>query len=228
MNPDGSLTAHQSHVLRQSYLELLTLSGRLRDGVPPAKIAELRNIASDQLRLARRQLLGAGIDEEVVHDVQLPVIALLDESANACGEQWSKFGIEILRDVDLGVLVFDRLQKLQDSPRTPVEVLEIYARCLTFGLKGKYEALGRPQELRVVCRDLQDRIETRLPVPPLCEEFGMYVAPPPVMPLLDPVWVAGIALVVLAAIGLGSCVKMRGLVQQSAAEIRDPEKYGEK
>src|SRR4051812_26614620 len=76
------LSSQASQALRLSYVELFVLVGRMRDGeIPSVRAVELREWADGQLKRQRRELMLADVDDAVINDAELAVIALLDESA---------------------------------------------------------------------------------------------------------------------------------------------------
>jgi type VI secretion system protein ImpK len=64
---------------------------------------------------------------------------LLDENSTLSA-QWEKRTLQhkIVREHEAGVVFFERLKTLLQSPQENVEVIEVYYLCLVLGFKGRY------------------------------------------------------------------------------------------
>ena len=185
-----------------AYRELFLLAGWLRDGqLSAARAPVLRSFAETALRAERRELLRAGVDEELVADAQVCVIALLDESANACpgrdfAAQWQRETLQYAyyQHNHLGRDFFERLQYWRQRAGAALPLLELYARCLTWGFEGRYREENRLGDLRVLRESLHlDLLRRRGPLPPLVTPRGDLVPLPPPPLLVTAPWVMGLA-----------------------------------
>lgn len=204
------MSAEATQALRTAYVDLFWLAGRLRAGeVPGHRTNDVRTWADGVLRQQRRTLLRADVDDPVISDAELAVIALLDESAQLsaardCAEAWMArlLQYEHYKHSNLGRDFFDRLEALRLRPETPLPLLEIYARSLAWGFEGRYREENRLDDLRVLRDALRTELLHRLPAPPLCAPLNDRSAPPPLAPLFKAPWVLGLAASLLLLIGV--------------------------
>jgi type VI secretion system protein ImpK len=205
-----TLSAEAAQALRTAYVDLFWLSGQLRAGeVPGHRALDVRTWADGMLRQQRRTLLRADVDDPVVNDAELAVIALLDESAQLstardCAEQWMArlLQYEHYKHSNLGRDFFDRLEMLRQRPDTPLPLLEIYARCLAWGFEGRYREENRLDDLRVLRDAVRAELLHRLDPPPLCPPMNDRSARPPLAPLFTAPWVLGLGASLILLIGV--------------------------
>lgn len=204
------MSSESAQALRTAYVELFWLAGRLRSGeVPGSRVPDVRHHADAQLRQQRRLLLRADVEEAVIDDAELAVIALLDESAQLsaardCAEQWMSrlLQYEYYKHSNLGRDFFERLDSLRQRPDTPLPLLELYARALAWGFEGRYREESRQEDLGVLVDALRAELLHRLPEPPLCAPLGGRAAPPPLEPLFASPWVLGLGTSLILLIGV--------------------------
>lgn len=205
-----TLSVEATQALRTAYIDLFWLAGRLRAGeVSGPRTPDVRAWADAALRQQRRTLLRADIDDLVVNDAELAVIALLDESAQLsatrdCAELWMSrlLQYEYYKHSNLGRDFFERLEALRHRPDTPLPVLEIFARCLAWGFEGRYREENRPEDLRVLRDALQTELLQRLEKPPLCPPIHDLLTRPALPPLFTAPWVAGLGASLLLLVGV--------------------------
>jgi type IV/VI secretion system ImpK/VasF family protein len=212
--------------LRTAYVELFWLAARLRTGaVPGTRVLDIRNLANDLLLQQRRVLRRADVDDAVIGDAELALIALLDESAQLsadrdCAEQWMSrlLQYEHYKHSNLGRDFFERLEALRQRADTPLPLLELYARALAWGLQGRYRQENRTEDLRVLRDALRAELLHRLPEPPLCSPLSAHVAPPKVAPLLAVPWVLamGATLILLVGVVLAALLSYRASTTTAA------------
>jgi len=204
------ISAEAAQALRTAYLELFWLATRLRNGeVPGHRTLEVRASAERTLREQRRALLRADVDDALVQDAEMAVIALLDESAQLstardCAEQWMArlLQYEHYQHSNLGRDFFDRLESLRHRPDTPLPLLEIFARCLAWGFEGRYREENRSDDLRALRDALRAELLPRLEQPPLCPPHSELSAPPMPPPLFAAPWVMGLAATLVLLVGV--------------------------
>lgn len=205
-----TMSAEAKHALRTAYVDLFWLAGRLRTGdVPGHRTLDVRTWADGLLRQQRRTLLRADVDDALVHDSEIAVIALLDESAQLstardCAEQWMArlLQYEHYKHSNLGRDFFERLEALRQRADTPLPLLEIYARCLAWGFEGRYREENRLEDLRVLREALRVELLHRLEPPPLCTAMNDRSASPPLAPLFSAPWVMGLGASLVLLIGV--------------------------
>jgi type IV/VI secretion system ImpK/VasF family protein len=204
------MSTEAAQALRTAYVELFWLAGRLRSGaVPGSRVPDVRNHADAQLRQQRRTLLRADVEEGIIDDAELAVIALLDESAQLsaardCAEQWMSrlLQYEHYKHSNLGRDFFERLESLRRRPDTPLPLLELYARALAWGFEGRYREENRQEDLAILADALRAELLHRLPEPPLCAPLSGRVAPPRVAPLFAAPWVLGLGASLILLVGV--------------------------
>ena len=205
-----TLCTEATQALRAAYSDLFWLAGRLRSGeVPGSRTLEVRAWADGVVRQQRRVLQRADVDEAVIHDGELAVIALIDESAQLsaardCAEQWMSRLLqeEHYKHSNLGRDFFLRLEALRQRPDTPLPLLEIYARCLTWGFEGRYREENRLEDLRILRDAVRAELHQRLERPPLCPPLNALAVLPEPPPLFSAPWVGGLAASLLLLIGV--------------------------
>ena len=137
--PD-QLSEQAALALRTAYLDLFSLACRMMDRqVPAPRAAQLRKQVEASLQDHRDQLFSARVPKSLVNKVQLPVICLLDEAAKrdpAFGQAWGEMQHAGHGNLEGGEVFFQQLKEHLANPGTPVEVLEVYARCLFLGFQG--------------------------------------------------------------------------------------------
>lgn len=204
------MSPEATQALRTAYVDLFWLAGRLRAGeVPGHRTPDVRTWADGVLRQQRRTLLRADVDDPIVNDAEMAVIALLDESAQLssardCAEAWMArlLQYEHYKHSNLGRDFFDRLEALRQRHDTPLSLLEIYARCLAWGFEGRYREEDRLEDLRILRDALRAELLHRLPTPPLCAPMSDRSAPPPLAPMFRTPSVLGLAASLVLLIGL--------------------------
>ena len=206
----NSLSIEAQQALRSAYVDLYWLAGRLRGGeVPGHRTLDVRSWADGQLRQQRRQLLRADIDDNVIQDAELALIALRDESAQLssardCAEQWMSrlLQYERYQHSNLGRDFFDRLDALRKRPETPLPLLEIYVRCLAWGFEGRYREEDRLEDLRVLREALRVELLHRIELPPLCAPMLDRSTLPAAPPLFSAPWVMGLGASLVLLVGV--------------------------
>lgn len=160
-----SLSPQVSRAVLESYSPCFHLVTSLQQ---PQRLSvedaeKLRRWVEEQLLDEKRRLISAGLPQNLVEEVQLPVVALLDEAmARQQGfrELWQPLSLAMYGHHTLGHQVFEHLTALRKDPATPVEVLTLYARTLVWGLQGEY-APDRLKALEQLQRALQDEIRLK-------------------------------------------------------------------
>lgn len=204
------MSGEATQALRTAYVDLFWLAGRLRAGeVSGLRTPDVRTWADGMLRQQRRTLLRADVDDLIVDDAELALIALLDESAQLssardCAEAWMTrlLQYEHYKHSNLGRDFFDRLESQRQRSDTPLPLLEIYARCLAWGFEGRYREENRIEDLRVLRDALRAELLHRLPTPPLCTAMNDQAVPPPLAPIFKASAVLGLAASLVLLIGL--------------------------
>lgn len=205
------IKANATEALRLAYTNLFLLAGRLRSGeVPAARVDTIRGAALSELQEQRRILMRADLDDQSIDDVEMAVIAIVDESAQIspnrdCAEQWlaSSLQYKRYRHTNLGRDFFVRLEVLRARPDTPLALLEIYMRCLTFGFEGKYREEKRIDDLRSLRESLQAELLHRMGTPAsLSSPLEAISPPPPPAPIFSGFAVFGLATALVMFVGV--------------------------
>jgi type VI secretion system protein ImpK len=137
------------------YLEHLVFASALRNrhlpvasAVPQVQVKLLRGLDT-----AAMQLSAAGYSPEEVRAIELPIVALLDESVFERAElrgAWNPLQEQRLGHSRAGHEVFSVLRGLRESRENEPSILRVYQLCLDLGLVGEYanrqEALTRLRE----------------------------------------------------------------------------------
>lgn len=218
--------------LRRAYRELFLLSGWMREGyVGGQRAAPVRLFIEDSLKVQRRELLRAGLDEELVAEAQLAVIALLDESANGSpvrdfAEGWQRETLQYTyySHNNLGRDFFERLDERRSRPDTPVSILEHYARCLAWGFAGRYRQENRLGDLRVLRETLHNDLQRRLGLPPpLSSPIAELAKLPPPPVIVGAPWVLGIGTGLILLCGLVLSLLLYWQAGDAVHILRTPE-----
>ncbi len=211
MTPSRRPQVDADSALRSAYADILLLAGWLRDGqVSGARAAAVRAFTEEALRANRRELLRAGLDEDLVADAQLAVVALIDESANGSpvrelAEQWQRETLQYTyySHNNLGRDFFDRLEYRRGRPDTPLALLEHFVRCLAWGFTGRYREENRLGDLRVLRETLHNDLIRRLGAPaPLGSPLDELAKLPPPPVVVAAPWVLGIGASLILFCGL--------------------------
>lgn len=221
----------EARALRTAYVDLFLLAGRLRAGeIGRAQPAGLRDWARSQLRQERRRLQRLQVEESVLEDAQLAVIGLLDEAARsapaAFATGWDPpLQQEYYKTTEAGTQVFERLGQILDDPLTPVELLELYERCLLFGFQGKYLLGDQASTWSAKLDELGEEIRRRRHDPPPWAPALLGLPPPPPAPFrLGPLPIAGMALGLILLVGLALTIKLHLGSMAVAEELRSAAK----
>jgi type IV/VI secretion system ImpK/VasF family protein len=206
-----NLSAEAAQALRTAHIELFWLAGQLRAGeIPGHRTLEARSFADATLRQKRKLLLRADVDDVIVSEIELAIVALLDESAQLssakeCADTWMArlLQYEYYRHSNLGRDFFERLEILRQRADTPLPVLELFARCLAWGFEGRYREENRLEDLRVLRDALRVELYHRLPRPPLCLNMNERSERPKPPPLFTAPWVLGLGAALLLLLGGG-------------------------
>lgn len=211
MSPSRRPQVDADSALRSAYQDILLVAGWLRDGqVSGSRAPAVRAFTEEALRANRRELLRAGLDEDLVADAQLAMIALIDESANGSpvrdlAEQWQRETLQYTyySHNNLGRDFFDRLEYRRGRPDTPLALLEHFVRCLAWGFTGRYREENRLADLRVLRETLHNDLNRRLgtPVPLGSPLDDLAKLPPPPVVVAAP-WVLGIGTALILVCGL--------------------------
>lgn len=211
MIPTPRPTREVQAALTEAYRELFLLAGWIRDGqVTGSRPPALRSFAEGTLREQRKELLRAGLDEDLVADAQVAIIALLDESANSCpvrdfAEQWQRESLQYAyyQHNNLGRDFFERLEYWRQRPDTSLPLLELYTRCLAWGFEGRYREENRLADLRILREAVHNELQRRRgPPPPLGSPLEDLAKLPPPPLLVTAPWVFGLAATLLLLSGL--------------------------
>ena len=118
------------------------------------RVAEVRAFAERSFPNTSEMLLRADVDDQTIRDAELAMIALLDESAQQssahdCSEAWARRLLQVdhFNHSNLG-RDFSIDWMLRQRPETPIALLELYARCLSFGFEGRFREDRRLDDSR--------------------------------------------------------------------------------
>jgi len=205
-----SLSSEASEAMRKAYLEIYLLAGYLEDGRIIASMADETRLQTETiLQENRAELFRAGVPEKWVNEIELPLVGLIDEAARnspvtGLKERWRPIQFRKFGHEEVGRVVFDHLKELRMSPDTPVEVLEVYARCISVGFRGIYAVIGE-EGLRILEEGLRNELIRRLgTLPALSRHLSSGPDGQDGPRILEPRWIAAIAgaLVLLVALGM--------------------------
>lgn len=221
-----NLSPGAARAIQQGYLEVSLVVASLQAGhVRADQAMAIRAHLEQLLRAERQSLLSSGVAEVWVEAIQMAVVGLIDEAARYApnrelAHNWESLQFPLYGQENLGVRYFQELSALRANRDTPVEVLEVYARCLALGFKGEYEP-DRLSELKIIHEGLRSDILRKLgPPPPLTSHLDPLekkAGPPPV---LGPLWVGVIALSLLALVGVFLTAKLMIDVKSTVTELR--------
>ena len=215
--------AAQDRSLREAYLDAFLLVAKLAEGqVHAGHASAIRQRAMRDVMQARQTLLADGVTERWVDAVQGPVVALIDEIARRCttegfSEGWGSLQFELYGRETLGREVFRDLDGLRADKKTPLPVLEIFLKCLAFGLTGEYSG-EKAKDLRDVREGLTNDIRRRQDLPgPLAPDLFPEETQDAPVPLLPALWVGVSAVAVVLLVGLALTAKLGA----RASEVED-------
>ncbi|MFM7201053.1 MAG: DotU family type IV/VI secretion system protein [Myxococcota bacterium] len=221
-----SFTPDGSRAIREAYLDLYLMAARFLEGhVKPTQVRNLRAAAENGIKKTREQLFRAGIPEEWVNEVQLPVVGLLDESARRCptpgvADQWQSLQYPLYGHELVGRISFEHLEKLRNDPETPVEVVEVYMRVLALGYQGQYSP-HRLDDLKILNEGLRNELNRRMgKLPPLSPHLGSSMGKTETPPVLKPTWIAAIALAAVLTLGMVLTIMLSLEARQAEAQLR--------
>jgi len=185
--PPTRISQRASRALREAYLEVFVLAAEMRARrVSPTQIQPLHDRIDGLLRAQRQVFLITEVPQRFADLAHLAVVALVDESARyGFGEDslhlWESFQYELFQQENLGNRFFTELKALRNGFDTPVELLELFSRCLSLGFSGEYAPLRLP-ELQTLRQHLENQLAQQLmPPPPLASHLNAVdVAPAPV------------------------------------------------
>lgn len=182
---DRSLESLIAEALREEYLDLLMLAGRLaRQNAARAPIGgreeahQVRKLIRDLVTRARKRLkLGrfSGAPEAIV-EAEMAIVAFLDwaalkrfdlENWDPLREIYYQDYLDAGRDnvsvSDLGKYLYGRLEDLRRNPdklqRASLDLLSVYSCCLRLGYLASYDE--RPNELAELRAKLDEALRTR-------------------------------------------------------------------
>lgn len=148
------------------FQEILTVTGRLRDGRQEVSSAEaFRGQAMEALRLAGQQAVTRGYTGPDIQMGTFAVVAFLDESIlnlrSPVFKDWARRPLqeELFGRHVAGETVFeyvDQLIKRRDTPET-ADVLEVYQLCLLLGYLGRY-SIASKADLRALMQQIEEKI----------------------------------------------------------------------
>lgn len=218
-----TLSPEASRALRTVYREVFLFAGRLYDGKTAGAEANAAKHARDLLSTSRQQLLDARVPENYIKEVSLAVTFLLDEAAmsSPLAASWEELqAIEAQRRVG-GDEFFERLKLLHSDPLTPVEVLEVFARCLDWGFVGPYRATDRKKALADIRESLDHTITRQLTeLPPLSLRLTKSSGLPPQQPILAPRVVLVMAVVLVLLCSSGGAATIWWSARKTAEQIQ--------
>ncbi len=214
-------SSDQQRALSQAYSDLFMLIERLSRGslnhLPPLKV---RNSAVTMLQRNRRALLAAGLPETMVNDLQVVIVATIDEVARRdtsddFADAWPSVMLALYERETIGQDVFPIISEFESSRKTPVEILSLIEYCLTLGLWG-HVGEENPEQLKVLHTSLKNTIEARRPSsPPLSPDLiplAKRARLPPTLTTLQQALVAMVAVILLS-------VAISAHLMQSTADL---------
>jgi len=221
----GSLPAPSP--LTTAWLDAFVLAGRLQQGdaPDPSRIPEVCSRIEQSILAEKSRLTGLGVPPTIIDDALLVVVALVDEAASknrGVREHWRSLQLSLFGHTRAGEEVFRRLQTLRSDPTTPVALLELYERCLRWGLQGRYGA-GQDAALATLREglrlDVHQRRRVRQPpvpelLPPLPE-----VAPRVPRRVLHPMWALALTLLVLVIVWGALRLRLSNALDETTAQV---------
>lgn len=160
-----SLSSSGRQAILEAYVNLFHIAASLsqRQNMTPGAMDKIRRQVEHALQEERRRLISATVPDALVEELQLAVVALVDEAVArqpSFREVWKPLSLQLYGHYRIGHQVFEHLNVLRRNPATPVEVLEVYARCLTWGLQGEYYP-DRLEELSQLQLALQNELRMK-------------------------------------------------------------------
>lgn len=221
-----SFSPEASRAIREAYLDLYLVASRFLEGhVKPAQVRAIRAQTELALKKQRETLFRAGIPEEWVNEVQLPVVGLMDESARrsptpGVADGWQSLQYPLYGHEIVGRITFEHLEKLRADSDTPLEVLEVYMRCLALGFQGEY-APHRLEDLKILNEGLRNELNRRMgKLPPLSPHLATGSALTEVPHIIRPLWIAGLALGTVLTLGLILTIMLSLDARQAEKQLR--------
>lgn len=159
--------------LRRAYREIFAIAAMIpqEPRIAPGQPGQYRARVDALLAEERSRLSKAGVEDALINVAELAVVALMDEVARSRSDmrdEWQPIQNEQRFRTDLGHVFFERLKGLRSDASTPVELLEIFSRCLEWGLQG--ELADKPAQLATLRAALLDELKLkRGPLPNLIE-----------------------------------------------------------
>ena len=137
-------------------------------------------------------------------------------------EHWRSLQLSLFGHTRAGEEVFRRLQTLRADPTTPAALLELYERCLRWGLQGRFGA-GQDAELATLREGLRVDVHRRRtlrqpPVPPLLPPLTQEVPRVP-RRVLSPLWALVFTLLVLGGVWGALRLKLSNALDQTHAQV---------
>lgn len=226
MREESGLSHEASQALRVAWLDVLVVCARLGESqVMGVSAEEVRGRILAQLKEGRSRLLLQRVPEGLVDRVQKPVVALVDESARRCqvgdfGMGWKPLAVEIYGHDRLGGDVFADIDRLRVEPQVPVEILEVFVRCLSLGMEGQLLS-NQPQALKDLRESLVAEIRRRKgQEPPLCAALTQVGQSRAGAPILAPHWIVACALAMLLFTAVVLSLLLRAETSAVERELR--------
>ncbi len=148
------------------FQEILTVTGRLRDGRQEVSSAEaFRGQAIEAIRLAGQQAQTRGYTGADIQLATFAIVAFLDESIlnlrSPVFKDWARRPLqeELFGRHEAGETFFEYLQQLikrRDAPET-ADAIEVYYLCLLLGYLGRY-SIASKAELRSLMQQAEEKI----------------------------------------------------------------------
>lgn len=148
------------------FQEILTVTGRLRDGRQEVSSAEaFRRQAIEAIRLAGQQAQTRGYTGADIQLATFAVVAFLDESIlnlrSPVFQDWARRPLqeELFGRHEAGEIFFENLRQLiqrRDAAET-ADTLEVYYLCLLLGYLGRY-SIASKAELRLLMQQADEKI----------------------------------------------------------------------
>lgn len=215
------MTPEAARVLRGEYLQLILWSALLRDGdrVPLGQSDALRARCREIIDTCRGRL-GAQASDPHFRAAEQAVVSAIDAAAIHRFKEgrWKHLQLGVFFDEDaaptLGDEVITRLQDLANFVpyELPLEVLEVYERCITLGYRSK--------DLKRTSEALRCAIAQRTP----CEALlSPSLAAPPAgarRQWLGPMWIGALAALALALFSLGVHSRLASRVDAAHSDIQ--------
>lgn len=221
-----SFSPEASRAIREAYLDLYLVASRFLEGhVKPAQVRAIRAQTEAAIKKQRESLFRSGIPEEWVNEVQLPVVGLMDESARrsptpGVADSWQSLQYPLYGHEIVGRITFEHLEKLRLDTETPIEVLEVYMRCLAMGFQGEY-APHRLEDLKILNEGLRNELNRRFgKLPPLSPHLTTGSALTDMPHIIRPLWIAALALVSVLTLGLVLTITLSLDARQTEKALR--------